>query len=58
MSDYHETFVLGLEPAYHVSCKFCGVDVYGRSGKHTRDCPRSDYATQEVTEFAAKRPDE
>lgn len=40
MSDYHEIFVLGLEPAYHVSCCYCGVDLYGRSGEHKEDCPR------------------
>jgi len=43
MADYWETFdsdPMVSMPAYHVSCRYCGVDLWGRSGEHKPDCPR------------------
>ena len=39
--DYMEEFYQGELPAYKVSCRYCGIDLWERFGeRHKPDCPR------------------
>ena len=55
MADYWESFdddPMVSMPAYHVSCRYCGVDLWGRSGEHKPGCPRHERTEAETEQTA------